>query len=57
MRPQSWIYQKTQELIPLTLSDFFSKPTSGIVERNLYELGEDRTLICSFLRERVIYNV
>lgn len=38
-------------MLPLTLTDFFSKPAKGIVDRNLYELGEDRTLTIRFLEE------
>jgi cellulose synthase/poly-beta-1,6-N-acetylglucosamine synthase-like glycosyltransferase len=49
MRPQSFLYRKKSMNIPLTLSDFFSKKTTGIIERNLYELGEDRTLTVRFL--------
>ena len=49
IRPISLMYQKQAEVSPLTLSDFFSKPTKGILDRNLYELGEDRTLTVRFL--------
>jgi cellulose synthase/poly-beta-1,6-N-acetylglucosamine synthase-like glycosyltransferase len=49
MRPQSFLYRKNSMNIPLTLSDFFSRKTTGIIERNLYELGEDRTLTVKFL--------
>ena len=49
MRPRSFYYKQTAKSLPLTLSDFFSRPTKGIVDRNLYELGEDRTLTVRFL--------
>jgi len=49
MSGESFWYLKNKKMVPLTLYDFFSKPTKGIIERNLYELGEDRTLTVRFL--------
>jgi len=54
MSPRSFCYLENKARRPLTLSDFFSKPTKGIIERNLYQLGEDRTLTIRFL-ERALY--
>jgi len=49
MGPFSLYYYKVKQTLPLVLDDFFSKPTNGIIDRNLYELGEDRTLTIRFL--------
>jgi len=42
---------RVRNTLPLVLDDFFSKPTIGIVARNLYELGEDRTLTVKMLEK------
>jgi len=42
---------RVRATLPLVLDDFFSKPTIGIVARNLYELGEDRTLTVKMLEK------
>jgi len=47
----SQMYIDSQKKLPLVLDDFFSKPTEGILDRNLYELGEDRTLSVRFLEK------
>jgi cellulose synthase/poly-beta-1,6-N-acetylglucosamine synthase-like glycosyltransferase len=52
MTPFSFFYlTKVKDLLPLILNDFFSKPTIGIIDRNLYELGEDRTLTVRMLEQ------
>eukprot|EP01114_Cavostelium_apophysatum_P009296 TRINITY_DN223_c0_g1_i1.p1 TRINITY_DN223_c0_g1~~TRINITY_DN223_c0_g1_i1.p1 ORF type:complete len:836 (+),score=267.36 TRINITY_DN223_c0_g1_i1:237-2744(+) len=51
MGPFSRYYYEVKQTLPLVLDDFFSKPTVGIVDRNLYELGEDRTLTIRFLEK------
>jgi len=47
----SLYYYKVKQTLPLVLDDFFSRPTVGIKDRNLYELGEDRTLTIRFLEK------
>jgi len=47
----SLYYYQIKQQLPLILDDFFSKETVGIVDRNLYELGEDRTLTVRFLEQ------
>jgi len=42
---------RVRNTLPLVLDDFFSKPTIGIIARNLYELGEDRTLTVKMLEK------
>eukprot|EP01114_Cavostelium_apophysatum_P013196 TRINITY_DN3137_c0_g1_i1.p1 TRINITY_DN3137_c0_g1~~TRINITY_DN3137_c0_g1_i1.p1 ORF type:complete len:794 (-),score=191.04 TRINITY_DN3137_c0_g1_i1:1423-3804(-) len=42
---------RVKNTLPLVLDDFFSRPTIGIVARNLYELGEDRTLTVKMLEK------
>jgi len=42
---------RVRNTLPLVLDDFFSKPTLGIIARNLYELGEDRTLTVKMLEK------
>lgn len=51
MGPFSYYYYRVKQTLPLVLDDFFSKPTHGIANRNLYELGEDRTLTIRFLEK------
>lgn len=51
MGPFSLYYYKVKQTLPLVLDDFFSRPTIGIKDRNLYELGEDRTLTIRFLEQ------
>jgi cellulose synthase/poly-beta-1,6-N-acetylglucosamine synthase-like glycosyltransferase len=51
MGPFSYYYFQIKQTLPLVLDDFFSKPTVGIIDRNLYELGEDRTLTIRFLQK------
>lgn len=51
MGPFSRYYYEVKQTLPLVLDDFFSKPTIGIIDRNLYELGEDRTLTIRFLEQ------
>lgn len=54
----SRVYSANQKTLPLIKNDFFSRPTSGIIERNLYELGEDRTLTIRLLEKgwKCVYN-
>jgi len=47
----SFYYYKINQSLPLIMDDFFSRPTIGIKDRNLYELGEDRTLTIRFLEQ------
>lgn len=58
MTPFSFFYRKYKKTLPLILNDFFSKPTIGITDRNLYELGEDRTLTIRLLEKgyRCLYD-
>jgi hypothetical protein len=45
MDPIKYLYiSKVMNIKGRIKTDFFSKPTVGIVDRNLYELGEDRQI-------------